>query len=115
MSDRVAVEFEEIRRDDYNKISKSIIKEFKLQPNSELEVGLDEIFQDFVKDGASLGLEWDVWSGYIVVAKKSRSKGFSKRYRKISHSKYRLNHQQEINPADILDSSHLRLKIQVKL
>ncbi|QQX82235.1 hypothetical protein JK628_10725 [Shewanella sp. KX20019] len=68
-SNRLAYDFDKISSKDYHKITKSVVKEFKLIPHTELINGLDETFQDFILNQSIIGLEWDIWSGYIVNAK----------------------------------------------
>ncbi|MFN9626467.1 MAG: hypothetical protein ACK6AT_09455 [Planctomycetota bacterium] len=46
-----------------------IVNKFGLSPAGELIVGLDEMFRDYTDGPNVIGLEWDNWSGFIVVAK----------------------------------------------
>jgi hypothetical protein len=46
-----------------------IVNKFNLSPAGELIVGLDEMFRDYTDGKNVIGLEWDNWSGFIVVAK----------------------------------------------
>ena len=54
---------------DYPKLAARIVEEFGLMPSSELIVGLDEMFRDYTDRERTVGIEWDNWSGFIVVAK----------------------------------------------
>jgi hypothetical protein len=72
-SNRLTYDFDKIASNDYFKVTQSIVKEFELIPHSELTQGLDERFQDFILNHSIIGLEWDIWSGYIVNAKNSEA------------------------------------------
>jgi len=67
-SGQLTFDFAEIGCSRYAKVTRYVVSEFDLEPNSEFTNGLDERFQDFKKDGFVVGLEWDCWSGYIVVS-----------------------------------------------
>ena len=47
-SNRLTYDFDNISSKDYHEITKSVVKEFKLIPHTELINGLDETFQDFI-------------------------------------------------------------------
>ena len=68
-SDRLSIHFDQIAVRLYDKITQAIVERYELKPVSEVTRGLDEKFQDFAKDNKVVGLEWDIWSGYIVTAK----------------------------------------------
>lgn len=68
-SRRMTIDFYEIDAEKYPSITKAIVKQFQLEPAGELIIGLDELFQGFQREGQIVGLEWDHWSGFIVVAK----------------------------------------------
>ena len=36
-------------------------------------MGLDEMLRDYTKGSLCIGLDWDFWSGFIVVAKTPES------------------------------------------
>jgi hypothetical protein len=46
-----------------------LVDTFSLAPDGELVVGLDEIFRDFRRGDQVVGIEWDVWMEFMVVAK----------------------------------------------
>ena len=46
-----------------------IVEHYKLTTTEHLIVGLDEIFQDWQRGDDRIGLDWDIWSGFMVVAK----------------------------------------------
>ncbi|MES9901638.1 MAG: hypothetical protein ABW168_03015 [Sedimenticola sp.] len=72
-SNRLTYDFSKIEIKSYLKITKSIISHFELEEASELVHGFDETFQDFKSGRFLIGLEWDIWSGYIIVAKNLES------------------------------------------
>lgn len=68
-SERLMFDFDEIDSVQYSSITKSVAKQFRLESVAELVIGLDEMFQDYQHNEKIVGLEWDNWSGYMVVAK----------------------------------------------
>ena len=72
-SNRLTYDFDDIEEKNYIKITKEIVKEFSLEPDTEKTSGLDEVFQDYKINNMNIGLEWDIWSGYIVCAKNIKS------------------------------------------
>src|SRR4051812_6720559 len=52
----------------YGRLCKQLAEKFGLRPHGRLIEGLDEIFQDYDRDGNIVGLEWDIWMGFTVVA-----------------------------------------------
>ena len=72
-SNRLTYDFDQIASNDYHKITQSVVKEFNLISHSVLTQGLDETFQEFILNQSIVGLEWDIWSGYIVNAKNTNA------------------------------------------
>ncbi|QDT26659.1 hypothetical protein Enr10x_19690 [Gimesia panareensis] len=68
-SQQLTIDFYDIDSRRYTAITKSVVRQFQLEPAGELIIGLDEMFQEFQKEDLRVGLEWDIWSGYIVLAK----------------------------------------------
>jgi len=68
-SNRLTVEIPSAEASEYKSIAKEIVNQFKLEKANEMVVGLDEIFQEYKKGTCLVGLEWDNWSGFSVVAK----------------------------------------------
>ncbi len=68
-SDRLVIDFHHINAGMYSKITNEIVAAFGLEAAGEKTVGLDEVFQDFSREGLMLSLEWDNWSGYTIKAK----------------------------------------------
>ena len=77
-SERLTFDFLNIQINDYLKTTKEIVKEFNLEPVGELIHGLDETFQDYKLNNLLIGLEWDIWSGYIVVARTIESENLAR-------------------------------------
>ena len=74
-SGRLCFEIHDIDSLDYPYYAKRTAKEFGLNPVGELMIGPDAMFQDYTDDISVIGIEWDVWSGLIVVAKNQQSEG----------------------------------------
>jgi hypothetical protein len=72
-SGRLTFDFFQIESTLYVKLTKEIKESFNLHEASILVHGFDETFQDFKLDNKIVGLEWDIWSGYIVVAKNTEA------------------------------------------
>ena len=72
-SKRLTYEIYPFDSEDYVKTCQKLIRAFSLEPIGEVVVGPDEIFQDYHYGDAVVGLEWDVWSGFAVVAKAEES------------------------------------------
>ncbi|QDT79455.1 hypothetical protein Mal35_29130 [Gimesia maris] len=80
-SQRLTIEFFDIEADLYPRITQFVVNQFQLQPVGEPVTGVEERFQDFQHLRKVIGLEWDFWSGYCVVAK---TKSAEKLVRKIA-------------------------------
>jgi hypothetical protein len=57
----------------YGRLVARVSDEFGLQALGSRIEGLEEIFQDYAQGGLKVGLEWDVWMGFQVVAKSPES------------------------------------------
>ncbi len=77
-SGMLTFDFPDIPSAKYGSVTKSSVEKFSLQPSGPRTDGLDEIFQDYELDSAVVGLEWDNWSGYIVVAKSKMAEPLAK-------------------------------------
>jgi hypothetical protein len=67
-SNRLSFDFDKIEGALYRKVTDTVVSVFCLEVASKKVTGFDEIAQDFKRGSAALGLEWDNWSGYTVVA-----------------------------------------------
>lgn len=68
-SNRLTYEVRDLESDSYASTCDRIVTKFGLLPAGDLFVGHDEIFRDYTDGQNVIGLEWDNWSGFIVVAK----------------------------------------------
>ena len=72
-SGRLTFEMFRLPADEYPAASASVAKEFGLAQRTSLVIGLDVMFQDYQRGEQLVGLEWDIWSGFMVVAKNPAS------------------------------------------
>ncbi|MBN2712783.1 MAG: hypothetical protein JXR97_10195 [Planctomycetes bacterium] len=72
-SGRRVVEVHDLSASRYQEFRDAIVRQFDLQVAGELVQGMDEAFQDFSHNEAILGIEWDIWSGFIVVARNDQA------------------------------------------
>ncbi|MFC6633707.1 hypothetical protein [Microbulbifer taiwanensis] len=72
-SGRLCYEINDFPLEKYNETKSSLVKKFGLFPFGITIYGLDEVFQCYIRGLKRVGIEWDVWSGFIVVAKSKRA------------------------------------------
>src|SRR5947208_2400630 len=70
---RLVFEMFRVSSDSYRALCDAIVAAFELVPNSSLVDGWDLIFQDYRNGDHVVGLEWDNWTGFTVIAKNSDS------------------------------------------
>jgi hypothetical protein len=80
-SGRLCFEMFRIPGDMYLALRDELVREFQLVPLGDLIEGFSEVFQDFGRGDEIVGLEWDTWSGFIVVAKTPESESLVHRIR----------------------------------
>jgi hypothetical protein len=69
-SGRLTFDMFRVPADDYRAVRDALIEAFSLAPNSaKVTNGWDIAFQDFRRGEQVVGLEWDNWTGFTVVAK----------------------------------------------
>ena len=68
-SNRYTYESWDVPGNRYYELRKRVVKEFKLIPFGFTMGTSDEIFKTYLKGLNRIGIEWDIWSGFIVVAK----------------------------------------------
>ncbi|MBX3416231.1 MAG: hypothetical protein KF851_01405 [Pirellulaceae bacterium] len=68
-SNRLTHEVFDLESDRYPETCDRIVNKFDLRAVGELVIGFDEMFRDYTDGQNLVGLEWDNWSGFIVVAK----------------------------------------------
>jgi hypothetical protein len=72
-SDRFIFEIFDEDASTYKKWCKAIINEFNVKPIGIKISTFDEIFQDYIIGINKIGIEWDNWSGLIIVDKSCNS------------------------------------------
>ena len=78
-SHRLTFELPKVEAGSYRAICQELEKKFNLRSSSALISGFDEVFQDYSLGSETVGLEWDVWTGFTVVAKTPESEALVKR------------------------------------
>jgi len=78
-SGRFCYESDDVSVDLYICIRKEIRKAFSLVPAFPMISSSDEIFQPHINGFCLVGIEWDHWSGLIVVALNKRAEGLVRR------------------------------------
>ncbi len=68
-SGRLTFEMFDVDSSDYPKYATRVVDVFDLSPTSELVIGLDQMFRDYTDGKTTVGLDWDIWSGFMIVAK----------------------------------------------
>ena len=68
-SQRLNYAISEVERKDYALFCQKLKTKFSLIATGKPVSGLDEIFQDYYLEKMIIGLEWDIWEGFMVVAK----------------------------------------------
>ena len=68
-SGRLTYEFADIESEVYPQYCDLIAQRFSLVATDQLVPGLDFIAWEFHLGDIRIGLDWDIWSGFIVVAK----------------------------------------------
>lgn len=72
-SGRLTFDLPGIEAADYPAVSRALIDAFALSPRGSLIVGPDQMFADFCRGEQLVSLEWDIWMGFMVVAKTEAS------------------------------------------
>lgn len=73
-SGRLIFEMFRVSADSYRTICGAVAAAFHLSPHGSLVTnGWDIVFQDYRHGEQVVGLEWDNWTGFVVVAKNSAS------------------------------------------
>ena len=72
-SDRLTIDSSSIAASDYPATCRAIADELGLTPDGEFVVGPDQMFWDFRRGSQVVGLDWDIWMGFMVVAKSDTS------------------------------------------
>jgi len=72
-SKRLTVAIYGVKENNYSFLSLQIAKKFNLSPSEELIHSFSGIFQKYSDNKHLLSLDWDVWSGYMIVAEDKKS------------------------------------------
>ncbi len=67
----------EVEASSYAKLVDKAKARFDLSPACDRVDGLDEIFQEFTQGKLRVGLEWDNWTCFTIVAKSPASEGLA--------------------------------------
>jgi len=54
---------------EYPDLCRAIVQAFDLQPAGNLAAGMEQVFCDFCKGDELIGIDWDIWMEFMVVAK----------------------------------------------
>jgi hypothetical protein len=54
---------------DYPAACRAVVDAFALAPDGSPVIGPDQMFWDFRRAGQVVGFDWDIWMGFMVVAK----------------------------------------------
>ncbi len=69
-SGRLTFEMSRVSADSYRAVRDAAVSAFRLVPDTDpVSNGLDTVFQDFRRGDQVVGLEWDNWTCFTVVAK----------------------------------------------
>jgi hypothetical protein len=72
-SHRLALEMPDVTSDNYAALRDRIVRAFSLKQHTAATAAYDVAFCDYVRDESIVGIEWDNWSGLVIVAKNSAS------------------------------------------
>lgn len=75
-SNRLCFEIHAVESQQYPELAATVASQFNLTPAGDVVVGPDQMFRDYTNASALIGLDWDIWSGVIVVAKTPGSEPF---------------------------------------
>jgi hypothetical protein len=67
-SNRLTFEVSELPADQYAATCRELAGSLRLMPASEQVSSYDCAFRDYTDGARIVGLEWDIWSGFIIVA-----------------------------------------------
>jgi hypothetical protein len=78
-SGRLTYEISNVGARSYAEVCRKVIDEFRLTATSDFVLGLDAMFRDYTDGAVTIGLEWDIWSGFIVTAKQPDAESLVRR------------------------------------
>ncbi|MBA4016663.1 MAG: hypothetical protein C0483_05695 [Pirellula sp.] len=69
-SGRLTFDLSTVTAEHYPALCRNIADTFKLAPAMESSlVGIDQMFWEFCRNDQVISLDWDVWMGFMIVAK----------------------------------------------
>jgi hypothetical protein len=68
-SGRLTFELSTLPAEEYGRVSRALASVLHLRAVGRIVESVDVVFQDYQRDEATIGLEWDNWTGFTVVAK----------------------------------------------
>jgi hypothetical protein len=72
-SERLTFDLDQVSQADYPAVCKAVVEAFGLVADTAFVAGVDQLFQDWRRGSAVIGLDWDNWMGFMVVAKTPES------------------------------------------
>ncbi|HVL15289.1 MAG TPA: hypothetical protein VM529_22145 [Gemmata sp.] len=72
-SERLTFDSARIETVDYPAVCRSIADALGLSPDGEVVIGPEQMFWNFRRGDQVVGLDWDIWMGFMVVAKSEAS------------------------------------------
>ena len=72
-SGRLTFDTFRLNAEDYPAVCRAVADAFRLTPDGSLIIGPEQMFWDFRQDELVIGLDWDIWMGFMVVAKTERA------------------------------------------
>jgi hypothetical protein len=68
-SERLTFDIPGVAATDYSALCRSIAESLGLTATSDILIGPEQMFWDFHRGDQVVGLDWDSWMGFMVVAK----------------------------------------------
>jgi hypothetical protein len=72
-SERLTFDLPGVSALDFPAVCRAVADEFALTPGGSLVMGLQQISWDFRRNELMVGLDWDIWMEFMVVAKTQES------------------------------------------
>ncbi len=68
-SGRLTFDLPGVEAEDYSAVTRGVADAFALAPDGHVVVGPEQIFWDFRRAEQIIGIDWDIWMGFMVVAR----------------------------------------------
>ena len=72
-SGRLTFDLPGVAAEDYPAVCRGLANGLGLTPEEGLIIGLEQMFWDFARGDQRVGLDWDIWMDFMVVAKTENS------------------------------------------